>query len=249
MKPIYILLVAVLTCGPAFSGELEEVEAKFIESWDALDSLSCLATVELLMNVDGMTLPGRGRGQFDYMREDGRNLSRLDLRGSVTVPLGEQAADIPQELVAVFDGGLFRMLTVVLLNPVVMEYDASEEPEVGASPAQLLLETLHKEGHVQLLPDDEVGAVPVHVIEAVLPEIPDDAVVPMKRLRLYIGKESGLLVRARALSESGATVGLLGFRDVKTNPGFEKSRFELNAPKEARRIDFEQAGEVLLPTL
>lgn len=244
-----VLVLAATVCHAQTEADpaLAQLEREVLAAWDAAGTVTCTVELETALNLSTAVVPARGSGPFEYKKDNGKHLARLDLVGSVSLPIGDIYVPIPQEVSTVFDGTAIHTVTAVALMPIVMEYDASEDKDVVKSPLAAMFKSLHEHAEVRLEADATVAGMPVHVIYAKFEKPDPDAVIPAAALHLYFARDSKLPAGVQAFDAAGKRIAAAAFRDVKTGADVSSNRFQFTPPEGFQHIEFSDVGTKLLP--
>ncbi|MCP4643732.1 MAG: hypothetical protein GY851_25020 [bacterium] len=246
-----VLLGAALVWTGAASGQesLADVENAITAAWDQLATAACRIELNTELLINGDRVPGRGAGTLEFRRHEGVNLANAHVNGSLMVPIGTTTAELPQNITAVFDGGVFHLMTVLLRVPFVMQEDASKEPAIKKPMGKLLFDGLRDAGTVRLLPQQSVGTTPAYAVESKFKEVDRKAALPAASVRMFFDRNTKLPLLVQVFNSGGKEIGKLTFGGFRLNPELPMERFRFTPPPDAQFLDFSEAGAAFVPQL
>jgi len=231
---LLLAAVALVTFGwpsPAQSQDaLSSVEQKIVTAWNGVESAMGDVTLDMPIPIGDVVCPARGKGRLLYSGEKGYGKLRLNLTGGLEPPGGNATIAMPVTADGVFDGAVAHILTSILLQPVVLKYDASEDLDPKLTPAEALFALLHEECDLELLPEARVGGLSTYVIGARIKKPATEGPVQPARVVLFFAKDSGMPCRVILEDRDGRPLGSAQCTNVKLNGRIDPSRFNFAAP-------------------
>ncbi|MBN2307776.1 MAG: hypothetical protein JXR94_02325 [Candidatus Hydrogenedentes bacterium] len=194
---------------------------------------SVAATAELTANVamGPVALTSKGSGQMESMRIDGTWRFRLEAMNTMsgTFPgMGDASA----KMLTVCDGEVVYNEVTMMGTTRVAKRARPEDADTSAADGQALLAKLRESGDVALLPDSQMGDVPVYVLEVRLsPEAREKAPPNAVRNEFSFAKDSGIRVGAVSYDDEDKPLMSLIYSEIQINPALDPARFSYTPPE------------------
>ena len=208
------------------------VEKNIIEAWNKHKSMTAKMSLSGRMTIADSTVDQMGEGTYEFLRQDGKLLSRLELTSTTVQTTGTEETKVEEHLLAVSDGDLSQTL-IELGNGEARVVKSKVLPSQSGDP-KMLLDYLRHEGAVGSLPDDTVEGRKVYVIEVVLRESIPHA--PVKE-RFAFDQETGFLLRIVGLGQNALPMTTMSYSDIKIDVPIGPERFQFTAPENAEVFD------------
>jgi hypothetical protein len=217
--------------GPAQAQDaLSAVEKQIVTAWNGLESAVGDVTLDLPIPIGDVVCPARGKGRLLYSGKTGYGKLRLFLEGGLEPPGGNVSIAMPMTADGVFDGAVAHILTSILLQPVLLKYDATKDLDPEVTPAEALFALLHDECDLELLPESKVAGLSAYVIGARIRKPAEEGPVQPARVVLFFAKDSGVPIRVILQDRGGSALGNVQCSNVKLNGPIDESRFNFVAP-------------------
>jgi hypothetical protein len=214
------------------SYDLDTLVGKIEETWKKSTSITAKMALSSRLNVGDSVVTATGDGTYEFLRHDGKLLSRVEYRSTTLQKTPSEENRFDQHVLAISDGGTSQTLIETTGGqPRVVKSKVG--PQQRGDPAALI-DSLRREAAVAVLPEDIVDGRKVYVIEAILRAAPPFA--PSKQ-RLAFDEASGFLVQILGLGEDGLPMSTVTYSDVKVDVPIPLERFTLTIPEGAEVED------------
>ncbi len=215
----------------AWAQDLASVEKKILAGWEKQTSVTANVTTEMKTDTPYGPLERQGTGTVAMERRGGKLLARMEMKQVTIGKQGEQEIRMEQPLTTVIDGQYAHHYTEFQGQKMAVKTDIQPEMTLDTAP---LLQTLHKEAELKLLPDETVDGIKTYVLEATFKQ--PSANEPPKRI-LYFDQNTGLLVKATFADATGKPLGTLALTDIKYGVKIDPEQFVLKLPEGVQEMD------------
>lgn len=212
--------------------DLESVQKKIIEAWTRHKSLTAKMTMSSRLAVGDTTVTATGDGTYEFLRHEGKLLSRMDLKSTAIQKSDEQENKLDQHMLMISDGDISHTL-IEIAGADSRVVKSAVAPNQKGDP-KALFEFLRRQGAVAVSPEDTLEGRKVYVIEVIFRETPPFS--PVKQ-RLSFDQESGFLVRIVGLGEGDLPMSTMTYSDIKVNVPIDPERFKFTIPEGVEVID------------
>lgn len=230
---VALSLIATACSGFAASADsLEEVQKKIVDAVSKLDSFSADMSMKTEMEMGGMKIAQEATGSLEFMRKNGVGVSRTELKTIVNRSAGGQDTRIEGSMLTILDGEFSYIMQDQMgqKSAVKMRPDPTQSPV----PSETTFKSLSEKCDVTLLPDENIDGIDCYVIDAVPKQhVP----IPIKKLRSYYAKQTGMPVRLAGFDQSGNQIQTTDFKNARTNPALDPERFSFKLPEGVKLRD------------
>ena len=220
-------LVALAVALPALAQDLDSVEKRIVQAAEKVKSFTADMTMAGQMQQMGKTMTSSGKGTIEAMRKGDKMLARMEQ--NMTMETGGQKMEI--STLTVIDEEYMYILTERLGQKMAMKRksDAAQMQFAGKG----MLEDLHKEHDLKLLPEMRVDDREAYVIEAT----PKNQAGAVEKQLFCFDKQTGMLLKMQGLAGGGQPAFTTTFTNFKINPEIKPDRFKFKAPEGVQVMD------------
>ena len=217
------LVIPALAGAARAADTLESVEKKLAEKSSKIKSLTAKMSMTTSITRNESSSQVESTGTHEFTRQGGKALSRTHM--NVKRISNIAGKEILSE---------FSVLTIV--NGDVMytlrdQRGRTKALKTAAGGFQTadgwaMLDKLRKQHEFKLLPEETIDGSPVYVLEGKRKEESRDK----DKTKLYIAKDTGIVLKKIRVDESNRNSSTTIFSDVKLNPKIDPGRFVFEAP-------------------
>lgn len=216
----------------ASAEDLDSVQKKIVEAWNKHKSLTAKLTTVTQMDLGGGTsMNGTGQGTYEFMKQGGKLLSRLELNNTIVQKQGGDETKLEQQLLMISDGETSHTLSNVFGERRAVK---SRVPAHQTGEPKALFERLRQENVVKLLPDSTVDGRKVYVIELTPKRLAPG--FPQKQI-LSFDQESGFMLKIEGRGENDLPLTAMTYGDIKLDQAIDPDRFKFTLPAGVELID------------
>lgn len=202
-----ILLLAMP--GITSAATVEEASSEIRAAWEKHSSMKATLRIEAAPPIGDARIVMGGDGTVQALRVDGvekyKSQARLSIQGPMTASM---------QIESVYDGTTLHVSNDTLGR----RGSRTAEPGVyrGAVPpgGGLLMDALAAETNLEIMPEEEVDGIPAYVFEG-RAKRGEDKPGPVARLRAYIAKETGALLKLELYETDAVLTVLITQRDFE----------------------------------
>lgn len=211
--------------------ELEAVEQKILEAWNKQRSV--FSRIEM----EGTVGDGRhggtsiGEGTCELMRKGDKTLTRVTMKTTVTMEIGDKERKMEQESTLIVDGAHAYTLATAMGHTTAMKLDI--DPRMSGDP-KAMLDYLRKDHELKLLPEQDVDGATAYVIEAIAREGTNN---PLPRMRLFFDQNTGFMVRSTSHDANGRRRQMMRYKNVQYDIKIDPDRFVFELPPGVELLD------------
>ena len=234
-----LLVLAVLACFPLLAGAatLEETEAKILEAFAKVKSMTADIAMELPQDPQ---MP----------------LGKMSIAGTLTLVVEGDAAKYAQDLTMsmeaegqkqemkmdmLYDGEFLYTVNEAMGQKNATKARAGKNQDFPPPGSKMLLEFLKEDFNLSLADDKEIDGTSCYVLEGA----PKSSDTGMKKLIVYIGKEDGVPRQMDIYQDGLDKPALMRYSNIKLNPEVSKDKFVFKAPEGVEVTDLTQAAPQL----
>lgn len=231
-------LVSLVFAFAANADTLEEVEKKLAKNHHQVKSF--IAQTETTQDFDmggGNKMKSETTGTIEWMRQEGKELSHIEMKTSMAQSFGGQEMKTEQSMIMVNDGEFVFMLTDTGGRKQVMKQKSTP---AQSQEVETIFENLRKDHILKVLPDEKVNGKDCYVIEAT-PKKANPA-MPVATLVLYFSKDLGIGIKTVGKDKDGKAVLTTTMTDIKLNTEIAPDRFKFERPEGVQFMDMTGGG-------
>jgi len=231
-----------------FAGDtVESVEAELVGLWNEADARSAIVSLSCDVPLGAMPMALSVSAGADYLKQDDGVLFRLE--GNNSTKTGQMTVDMPFALVS--DGRQMHVETTMMGQTVVLKMPIPGDALQTSNTAQTVLDDLHREFDVKLLPKEPLDGKPAYVLQYT-PKPGAAATGPIPGMDVQVGNIK-LWAEKAALSHlkmviadtAGTPIATLQFKDIRANPSLTSDRFKYNPPPGAKVLDMAELTKMM----
>lgn len=233
LRATALLALAAVT-GLATADSVEEIEKKVVKAAESVKSAQAKMKMTMKMDQGGQTMSGDGKGTVEYMRRDGKELFRMEMKTDMVMKFGEQEMKMEQEILSVGDGEFAWSLSSQMGQKAVTKQNLDD---VDMNPsAESTFKQLRENYDLEAQPDDKAGGRDCWVVHGT-PKKESAQASQMGKVRYWFCKESGMAVRMITEDQAGNPAITIEITDVKLNADIAADRFKFEAPEGVQVMD------------
>jgi outer membrane lipoprotein-sorting protein len=221
-----------LTAATALGEDLDSVAKKIEEAWNKHKSLIAKMSLDSRLSIGSSTVVATGAGSYEFLRHDGKLLSRLELSSTTVQKTGEEESKFEERMLSTSDGNISWTL-VETGSGERRVIKSRTEPNQTGDPKDVL-EYLRRGGAVALLPDDTVEGRKVYVVEVIFRQMPEFSA---GKQRLSFDQDSGFLLRIVGFGPNDEPMSTMTYNDIKIDVPIDPQRFKFTPPEGVEVID------------
>jgi outer membrane lipoprotein-sorting protein len=219
---------------PALAETVDDVIKKLEDSFAKVKSFSMKMKMEQKSEGNSMD----GKGALEFMRKDGKELSRTDMDMTSEMKSGDFEMKMVMKSQQISDGQFSYSLIEYLDGP---QKGTKQAFKNVYQPQNTSPRYLKEMGDLKLLPDEKVDGAECYVIEVTLKQQPTT-----KNIN-YFRKADGIVAKA-VTTDNGKQIGSMHMTDIKLNPDLAADRFVFKAPEGVQVQDMTGGSAPVTPT-
>ncbi|MEW6253055.1 MAG: hypothetical protein AB1716_20645, partial [Planctomycetota bacterium] len=210
LRSVALLACAVVAAG-APAQDLEQVQKQIQAAWEKQKSMSAKIELTVDANMGAMSMSGRGEGTTEFLRKDGKILTRTELKHAITQKMGEQERKMEQSQLAVSDGETQYILMEMEGQKTVQR--GKVRPHMVGEP-RAFFEQLREERDLKLVGEEALDGRKTWVFE-ILPKGEEEA--GEGKARIYFDQATGFLIKQVTFGPEDKPMQSMVYRDIKTD--------------------------------
>jgi outer membrane lipoprotein-sorting protein len=225
---------AVLGLGAVLASaeDLDAVQKKIVDAWSKQKSLTAKLTTATQVDLGGGTsMSGTGQGTYEFLKQGGKLLSRLELKTTIVQKQGAEENRMEQQMLMVSDGEIAHTLTEAFGEQRAMK---SRVPAGQTGEPKALIEQLRQQGEVKALPEGTVDGRKVYVLEVTPKKVIPGA--PAKQI-LFFDQESGFMIKIEGRGDNDLLLTSMTYGDIKLDQPIDPDHFKFKLPEGVEMID------------
>jgi outer membrane lipoprotein-sorting protein len=234
MRWIVGVIAVCSLSAPVLAESVDDVIKKLDDSLAKIKSFSLKLQME--QKAEGYRVETKGTMQF--MRKDGKELSRTDTDSTSEIKAGDSDIKTVMKSQQISDGQFAWSYIEYVEGPQKGVKQAFKNAYQGQMISAKSLKDL---GEVKLLPDEKVDGADCYVIETSMKQIPGTKQVS------YFRKSDGIAAKAVTISND-KPIGTLNMTDIKPNADIPADRFVFKAPDGVQVQDMTNPSAPSAPT-
>lgn len=213
-----------LEAKPKVDAKLAAVEKELSKAWDKLKSMT--ANMEMNMVMSGNST--KMSGTIEFVNNPDKEFFRMDM--AMESNMGGQK--IEGKATTIYDGEFVYVVNEMMGQTMAIK---QKPGAIAQTPAgKHMFEGLKDANDLKVLPSEKIDGKDAFVLEAT-PK--GTAPQPVSRMKLYLVKENGIMVKLLGYDTAGTEVMTITYSDIKINPKIDTSRFVFKAPDGVQVMD------------
>jgi outer membrane lipoprotein-sorting protein len=232
-------LIALLAVVPsALSDEkVDAVEKEIANKWKDVKSMTADMTMDSEFNQGSMSMKGTMKSKVEYLRHDGKMLSRMEGENEVVRKMGEKEQTLTMKIVAVSDGEITQTLREQMGQTICIKAKADAQATVG----EAMFRALREEYDLTVADDAEVDGEKCWVIEARPKQTTPPGAPNM--IAFYIRQKDGATAQMLGYDASDKKIMTASFGNIKFGQELDPKHFELEIPEGVQVMDMTKKPE------
>jgi len=228
---VVVLVLVTATPSAVADEKLDAVEKEIIKKWQDVKSMTGKMTMNSEMAQGNMTMKSSMTAVIEYLRHDGKMLSRLEGETEMVQKMGETDQKFAMPMLAISDGEISHTLMERMGQKMCIKAKAEAQATVGAA----MFKALREQYDLELAEDEGLDGDKCWVIEAT----PKTAGRPGEpgKVTFYIRQKDGATVQMLGFDAADTKVMTAKFSDIKFNEKLDPKRFEFKVPEGVQVMD------------